>query len=322
MKQLYYVILPCILLVALSACSRQLEKINHYQDWDTVRSLEIVDHHAYIYFQGKLIVYDVSKPETPIQISFDNPTGGDYITVKGNYIYSVNNHISGESLRIIDVSNPHRPVEVGYYPTSKNLMRVAVKDNYAYLTTYHDGLFLVIDISDVTKPRWVRLFDPEGSGDAMAIKDDYLYVVDSSADRKTMMRIFDISSPAQPVEVTSFDGVPSFVENMEIVDDYLYLAASGQGLKILDISKPTKPMPIGEYDVSGAAAMVKVKGDHAFIADPLYGIEVVDISNPAKPKAVGYYELPQPVLVSVIDDYVYVVDKSTRGGLFIFKVPQ
>ncbi len=196
------------------------------------------------------------------------------------------------------------------------------KDNYAYLTTSKDGLFLILDISDVTQPREIMLFEPRGSGSVMAIKYDYLYVVDGTAGRRTRIRIFDISSPAQPVEIASFDETPFFIENMEIVGDYLYLAASGEGLKILDVSNPTKLTLIGEYDVSGAAAMVKVQGDYAFIADPLYGIEVVDISNPARPKAIGYYELPQATHISVVDDYVYVVDKSYPGGLFIFKMPQ
>ena len=67
------------------------------------------------------------------------------VTVVGNYAYAV-----GDTLDIIDISNPSKPVVKGTYKIS-NGRAVQVIGNYAYVADGGSGL-KIIDISNPTTP--------------------------------------------------------------------------------------------------------------------------------------------------------------------------
>ena len=56
------------------------------------------------------------------------------IAVQGNYSY-VATSLTG--LRVVDVSNPANPVEVGYYDPHGDFRSVTVSENYAYAADYY-----------------------------------------------------------------------------------------------------------------------------------------------------------------------------------------
>jgi len=59
------------------------------------------------------------------------------VAVAGNYAYVAD----GYGLRIINVSNPASPTEIGYYDTPGSAYDVAVSGNYAYVADGAGGLF-------------------------------------------------------------------------------------------------------------------------------------------------------------------------------------
>ncbi len=69
------------------------------------------------------------------------------MAVTGNYAY-VADGLSG--LRIIDVSVPSAPAEVGFYDTSGTAFGVAVAGNYAYVADSGYGLFILAYIPFTT----------------------------------------------------------------------------------------------------------------------------------------------------------------------------
>ncbi|MFN9733154.1 MAG: LVIVD repeat-containing protein, partial [Microcystis sp.] len=67
------------------------------------------------------------------------------VTVVGNYAYAV-----GDTLEIIDISNPSNPVFKGNYDISSG-QDVQIVGNYAYVADYYSGL-QIIDISNPATP--------------------------------------------------------------------------------------------------------------------------------------------------------------------------
>ena len=91
-----------------------------------------------------------------------------------------------------------------------------------------------------------------------------------------------------------------------VVGNYAY--AVGDTLEIIDISSPTNPTFIGNYDI-GNAFGVQVVGNFAYVADGLSGLQIIDISNPTNPTFIGNYDTSGYAYgVQVVGNYAYVAD--------------
>ena len=59
------------------------------------------------------------------------------------------------------------------------------------------------------------------------------------------------------------------------------------GLRVLDISDPRAPVEVGFVDTPGTAAAVAVVGGYAYVADYDQGLRVIDVRHPSDPVEVG-----------------------------------
>ena len=55
------------------------------------------------------------------------------------------------------------------------------------------------------------------------------------------------------------------------------------GLSMIDISDPTNPTLLENYDTPGIALGVTVSGNNAFVADYGSGLQIINISGPTIP---------------------------------------
>ena len=83
-------------------------------------------------------------------------------------------------MRIINISNPASPTEVGFYDTPGALRGVAVSGSYAYVADYNSGL-RIIDISNPASPTEVGFCDTPGECLGVAVSGSYAYVADTGA---------------------------------------------------------------------------------------------------------------------------------------------
>jgi hypothetical protein len=81
--------------------------------------------------------------------------------------------------RVIDVSTPSGPWEVGFVDTPGQARGVAVSGNYAYLADRDSGL-RVIDVSTPSMPVEVGFFDTPSWAEAVAEASGYVYLADQS----------------------------------------------------------------------------------------------------------------------------------------------
>lgn len=74
--------------------------------------------------------------------------------------------------------------------------------------------------------------------------------------------------------------------DVAVMGDLAYVAENGSAiLEIVDISDPTSPTFVGDYDGAGEGHAVFVDGDYAYLAAGTGGLQVVDVSNPAMPRS-------------------------------------
>jgi len=96
------------------------------------------------------------------------------VYVADNYAYVVE---VDSGLRIIDVSTPAFPKEVGFFDTEGYAESVYISDNYAYVADWHAGL-RIIDVSTPAFPKEVGFFDTADISRGVYVSGNYIYVAD------------------------------------------------------------------------------------------------------------------------------------------------
>ncbi|MFN9938135.1 MAG: hypothetical protein ACK56I_01565, partial [bacterium] len=69
----------------------------------------------------------------------------------------------------------------------------------------------------------------------------------------------DVSNPRLPVLQSSLE-LSGTTVNVAVSDNYAYLASYDKGVRIIDISNPSKPRLLGSYTTSSPAFGVTVQG--------------------------------------------------------------
>ncbi|MBI4778358.1 carboxypeptidase regulatory-like domain-containing protein [Candidatus Desantisbacteria bacterium] len=106
---------------------------------------------------------------------------------------------------------------------------------------------------------------------------------------------------------------------VSVQNGYAFVANFQQGLEIINISSPEKPVSAGRYDTTGWAYEVFVSGKYAFVADGYAGLQIINISSPKNPVLLGTCDTPGWAYdVQVVGKYAYVADY--RSGVQIIDV--
>lgn len=199
-----------------------------------------------------------------------------------------------DGMRILDVSNPSNPSEVGHYPL-ENTQNIIVVDNIAYVIEQgqlKDNIaqkdrLVILDVQSPDNPQYLGEYEPESgfshqSLSSMAVHDQTVYLTSSD-----QLIAVDVSVPSQPVVIGEF----SFSSNISspgvvVADGIAFLHANR--LHVVDFSDPAEPVEIGGFD-SGWGSSLAIQDQIAYIATWSSGMIILDISNPARPIKLGQY---------------------------------
>ncbi len=154
----------------------------------------------------------------------------------------------------------------------------------------------------------IRIGQVKGTGFGhFAINANWAYV-NVGGGTGYRLAVMDISSPTQPVSVTTLS-LPSSTFDIEIQGTYAYLATYQAGLQIVDISNPIEPMLVGAYSGDWSARDLAVAGSYAYVAAYNDGMRIIDISNPMMPTEVNVFDSAGFAWsVTTADSYLYLID--------------
>ena len=218
--------------------------------------------------------------------------------ISGKYLFATY-QTSGvvDYFKIYDISDPTSPVAVF---TSLDLLAEAtdikVVGNYAYITCSNSGL----RIYDISNPANSFQTDalattPVGSAKALKISGKYAYI---AAGAQGLM-VFDISNPYDIRQAGLLD-TDGTANSIYISGKYAYLtdsagSSSAGEFDIIDISNPTSPVSVSNFDITGAGDngsialnTMFISGKYAYLGGSPSGLGdgglvILDISNPAAP---------------------------------------
>ena len=314
------------------------------------RDIAISGDYVYVLSSYSLRVIDISTLSSPHEVGNADISGTGYaIAVDYPYIY-VAAYSSG--LRILDVSSPYNPTEVGFYdpyhdPYNYEYFRaygVAIWDNYVFVRsrarpdTDYVYQLRIIDISDPSTPTLTGTFQVETDLYVQAIDasdSGYAYIslysyTDIGDDRiyTGELKIIDVASdPANPIEVGNYVESDSAFLDVVVSGNYAYIFDWRLwGLKVIDISNIADPFSVGECDSEGYwfySQGLVISGNYIGIVHYGDGLGLYDISNPENPfhlgfcdteGAIGYYGNP----IAVSGDHAFIA--SCTKGLMIMDI--
>ncbi len=193
-------------------------------------------------------------------------------------------------LNIVDISDPFNPDVVSSYHASGcdwgRIYAWAVSGDYAYGAGRQCGIH-VIDISNLAQPTLGAVyFDDSPSNqryEHVEINGSTLYL----SKHQFGVEIVDIS---QAPTLTSIGFIPSHNAWASlVVDDTLYIADGGAGIKIVSVQDRYHPELVGSYLTSGTAKDISSVDNYLFVAVGAAGVDMIDISNPQIPILVDNY---------------------------------
>lgn len=202
----------------------------------------------------------------------------------------------------MDISNPFAPSKSGQYMAPVMTNDLAIKEHNAFIACWWDG-FRVIDFQDPANPVLVAhkfgWFNGAVPGEefcyvqALDWEGNYLYLIDYGpfGDQDTRgLYIFDISDPANPVKISRYTGLISKGYDIDVVDDFAYIADWNGGMEVIDITLKQSPVARGYISLPDAPWSIDVHENHAFLADYINGgVQVVNVTDPDNLNIDGYY---------------------------------
>jgi hypothetical protein len=229
---------------------------------------------------GGVHVVDLSQPNNPVLLGIVNSTNGNaHNSIHEMVVFEQNgatilvenfNSLTGnKTLKFINVTNPASAVWIrDLTPTEPQWVHAMhVRGNRMFTSGWGNstnrGRTEIYDISNIAAqaPTLLGFISDQTSitaGNSMhsswsSEDGNYLYSCRETSTGSGDLRVYDISNPAVPLlvrKITMNDlGLNAVTpHNPVVVGNYLYIAWYQAGIQVFDISTPSNPVRVGQYD--------------------------------------------------------------------------
>ena len=252
---------------------------SRYNPGDSVQFLEAIVIGNRGYFGsgngGGVHIVDLTDPYNPQLLGTVNSSNGNgfnsihEMVVDGDYLYENFNGFATKIIKVIDISDPAKPSFVrDINPTEVRWVHAMhIRGNRMFTSGWGNsstrGRTEIYDISNVetNAPTMLGFVeDPTGvtTGNRMhsswsSEDGNFLYSARETSDGTGDIRTYDISDPSTPVIVDSITGTDLGVNavtphNPVVLGNYLYVSWYQAGVQVFDITEPSSPKRVGEYD--------------------------------------------------------------------------
>lgn len=252
-----------------------------------------------------LILYDIANPAAPAKLG-TTPSDKPHvhsIYVDGNRLYASSPSPKGEVL-VYDVSAAYAPMllsrfkaveaepAIGAWPSSA----VALNDK---LYIAHRALGYVVanlNVADGGAPQQIGSFEYPGilssQATAVGVFGDKTIAFEAGEDWDAHLRVLDVTNPSSIAKIGELKLRPEVsIHNLALAGTKLYVAYYQEGVRVIDVSDPANPTPVGYYNTwregdpnrgrsffEGALG-VRVPGDgHIYVTESSRGLMIFDES--------------------------------------------
>jgi hypothetical protein len=272
-----------------------------------VRSLVVDGTRLYAHIDG-VTIFDVSIAASPVELA-NLPMTVEGLAATADRLYVA---AANEGLRIVDVSNPSAPSELGNSDLGSAVFSVAASGDYAYVTTWQE--MHVIDVSNPSQPDPIGTLTGVGADLTVDLVGDRAYL--AAIGRLT---IADISNPEVPgLTATLYLGNSN--PDLTVDGDLACLASYAEGLALIDVSIPSSPTVMAHFATDGPSQAIALHDDHAYVGTSQSGLRILDVADPGMPVVLGYLGINSGNPQSVALDWPHAFVAASGAGLRIIDV--
>jgi hypothetical protein len=224
-----------------------------------------------------LAILDVSLPTQPRLVgSFHPPAEVRGVTAAGQYAYVVT---TDSSLRVVDLSDPKRPLEVGntQIEGAGYLSPVAVAHGNAFGTFIfgHYTSSIVIDVSNPARPAQrtnvsTSLYTTAG---AFAIQNDLLYAANPGLIGFGSVGAVAIDNPSSPALIASLEAQWNPLLGIAVWGGLAYVLGQDGLLHVLDMANPAAVRGLALVGLGPPPAAPEVPHDDRYFVETGYRID-------------------------------------------------
>ena len=179
--------------------------------------------------------------------SFWNQSHNMWIDTAMGYAYLVDHWYAG--VRILDLTDPVSPVEVGFInaPQTHDMF---VRNDTAWLAEGWNFAYSVWDVSVKTSPVMLtRITDPAfGYTHQIWPTDDGDYFITTEEEENKTVKIWDMTDLMNVTKVGEYLGTGNLAHNVHLEGDTMYVSHYEGGVRVVDITDKTSPVEIAWYD--------------------------------------------------------------------------
>ena len=247
-------------------------------------------------------VLDTSDPRLPKQLSWWSAPDSywrDFTNV-GPYVYSATENSSQRGFRVIDLTKPGTPVDIGYVQTGTLTAAHNVSADPAGGFIYFSGSNQGVAIYDVKttpkNPSLVATWRTRYVHDICIRRGRGYFALG----RSYQVRILNVTNPKSISTIGNCNTPGGYAHNSWPSEDDKILCCTDElgrsgvspHMTVWDISNPASPKKLGDYDLGSGhiAHNVYVSGRTAYMSHYFDGIHVIDLADPTKPAKIAAYK--------------------------------
>ncbi|WP_338863775.1 hypothetical protein [Myxococcus stipitatus] len=239
-------------------------------------------------------VYDISNPATPtlVRIMPAGRSGMHTVLVDGDRLYGSG---TGVGTHVYDITQPLNPILRTVFTLPEDVNMGDPHDSFSYegrlYISNSGGGYTVVDPSDLDNIKVLGTYmrpAPEefAHHNAVGTFGGKTIAFEGGEFNGSHVRVLDVTNPARIVKIGEFRmRQTTSMHNMILRGNLLYVAWYQEGLRVLDVSNPTKPKQVAHYQtfreedpdrgdsLFEGAFGIRVPGDgYAYVADSSRGL--------------------------------------------------
>jgi hypothetical protein len=215
---------------------------------------------------GGVHIVDVNDPYHPVLLGTVDLSHGNghnsihemMVLSQGSSVFLIENYnsIGFKPIKVIDITNPSAPVlKWEFSPADVTWVHAFhIRGNRMY-TSGWGGKIEIYDISNLAAqpPALLGAINGSTTNHSTWTSEDGRYLYSCRETYDGDLRVYDVQDPAAPLLVRSIKAADLGINavsphNPVVMGNYLYVAWYQAGTQVFDISDPTSPKRVAEYD--------------------------------------------------------------------------
>ena len=296
----------------------------------TAQSVTIQGNYAFVGFGSEFAVLEISNPAAVQRVSWLVSAGEvKDISIEGDYAYiAYGGNQDATGLQVIDIHDPTSlaSLHITEFRDCGRAPHISIQGATGYfayaacgIMGQNDGSYVYrLDISIPSSPSIVTYnYYIMSSFAGITPGNGWLYTIWEDASG-VYLKVFDTTTPSDLVDTNTIR-VANGSNAIALLDQYAFLAASGNGMQVVAISDPANPTPVITHTLPGTAQDIFIAEDFAYLAAGEAGLQLVDITDPLNPLDAGSYATGgSSTKISLSNGYAYLA--NMWGGFEIVQL--